>query len=301
MSTEPDATWQRVEAVFLAPAPPFPTEALAEVATQAARHAPRCLELLHETVARARAGDETVLDESRVHLAVVLLACWRDTRAWEPMLQLLQLPWDTVDALLGDALHETVSRALAAVCPGDLTPLEALLHDESRSEWVRLALLDAWTLRVQMGDAPAEALESRLIELGEREVARMRADEEDDDVLLGGIVSSLADIGSERCRLPVLSWFDAGLIDRSTIGVNEFVSALTLPEPARKAAFERHGRAYPTDPRRELCWWASWQPREPASQAPTTRMPGSSLKIGRNDPCPCGSGRKFKKCHGAVA
>ena len=24
-----------------------------------------------------------------------------------------------------------------------------------------------------------------------------------------------------------------------------------------------------------------------------------SPKIGRNDPCPCGSGRKFKKCHGA--
>jgi preprotein translocase subunit SecA len=23
-------------------------------------------------------------------------------------------------------------------------------------------------------------------------------------------------------------------------------------------------------------------------------------KIGRNDPCPCGSGQKFKKCHGAA-
>ncbi|MGH7534043.1 MAG: SEC-C metal-binding domain-containing protein [Gemmatimonadales bacterium] len=21
--------------------------------------------------------------------------------------------------------------------------------------------------------------------------------------------------------------------------------------------------------------------------------------MGRNDPCPCGSGRKYKKCHGA--
>ncbi len=21
-------------------------------------------------------------------------------------------------------------------------------------------------------------------------------------------------------------------------------------------------------------------------------------KVGRNDPCPCGSGRKYKKCHG---
>jgi uncharacterized protein YecA (UPF0149 family) len=24
----------------------------------------------------------------------------------------------------------------------------------------------------------------------------------------------------------------------------------------------------------------------------------SDPKIGRNDPCPCGSGKKFKKCHG---
>ena len=23
--------------------------------------------------------------------------------------------------------------------------------------------------------------------------------------------------------------------------------------------------------------------------------------VGRNDPCPCGSGRKFKKCHGSAA
>jgi uncharacterized protein len=26
-----------------------------------------------------------------------------------------------------------------------------------------------------------------------------------------------------------------------------------------------------------------------------------SPKVGRNDPCPCGSGRKFKQCHGAAA
>ena len=27
----------------------------------------------------------------------------------------------------------------------------------------------------------------------------------------------------------------------------------------------------------------------------------AAQKIGRNDPCPCGSGKKYKKCHGAVA
>ena len=25
----------------------------------------------------------------------------------------------------------------------------------------------------------------------------------------------------------------------------------------------------------------------------------SGPKVGRNDPCPCGSGKKYKKCHGA--
>jgi uncharacterized protein YecA (UPF0149 family) len=24
----------------------------------------------------------------------------------------------------------------------------------------------------------------------------------------------------------------------------------------------------------------------------------AAAKVGRNDPCPCGSGKKYKKCHG---
>lgn len=27
----------------------------------------------------------------------------------------------------------------------------------------------------------------------------------------------------------------------------------------------------------------------------------ANLKIGRNDPCPCGSGKKYKHCHGSKA
>src|SRR5437660_12327052 len=29
--------------------------------------------------------------------------------------------------------------------------------------------------------------------------------------------------------------------------------------------------------------------------------PGRGNKIGRNDPCPCGSGKKFKKCYGGIS
>lgn len=30
----------------------------------------------------------------------------------------------------------------------------------------------------------------------------------------------------------------------------------------------------------------------------TAKTPAVSDKVGRNDPCPCGSGKKYKKCHG---
>ena len=34
-----------------------------------------------------------------------------------------------------------------------------------------------------------------------------------------------------------------------------------------------------------------------SSTAPQTVSNGAP-KVGRNDPCPCGSGKKYKKCHG---
>ncbi|MBW1684218.1 MAG: preprotein translocase subunit SecA [Deltaproteobacteria bacterium] len=38
---------------------------------------------------------------------------------------------------------------------------------------------------------------------------------------------------------------------------------------------------------------------DPGGRAASGRQPGKQGKVGRNDPCPCGSGKKYKKCHGA--
>ena len=45
--------------------------------------------------------------------------------------------------------------------------------------------------------------------------------------------------------------------------------------------------------------WAKGEVFERGAPAPATLVP-LRPKVGRNDPCPCGSGRKFKKCCGAA-
>ncbi len=43
-------------------------------------------------------------------------------------------------------------------------------------------------------------------------------------------------------------------------------------------------------------------PPKPAAAKPQTFVKDKEdpyANVGRNDPCPCGSGKKFKKCHGA--
>jgi preprotein translocase subunit SecA len=38
----------------------------------------------------------------------------------------------------------------------------------------------------------------------------------------------------------------------------------------------------------------------PASPAVTTPVVRGEKKVGRNEPCPCGSGKKYKQCHGRL-
>jgi preprotein translocase subunit SecA len=42
-------------------------------------------------------------------------------------------------------------------------------------------------------------------------------------------------------------------------------------------------------------------PSEPQSVSPVAQFVRDTRKVGRNEPCPCGSGKKFKHCHGALA
>jgi len=87
--------------------------------------------------------------------------------------------------------------------------------------------------------------------------------------------------------------------------------AAPRPAPRRRApltliAGSDAGAASPFGPPRAAPAGAGGgRPRQPArvggDDAPVKTIRRDEPKVGRNDPCPCGSGKKYKKCHGAAA
>ena len=59
-----------------------------------------------------------------------------------------------------------------------------------------------------------------------------------------------------------------------------------------KAQIDARGQDYAAD--EEDYYTETPEPQAPVKKTPVTAGP----RIGRNDPCPCGSGKKFKACHG---
>jgi preprotein translocase subunit SecA len=67
------------------------------------------------------------------------------------------------------------------------------------------------------------------------------------------------------------------------------------PPPQRLPAFAREMERKQERQQKDL----QYQTGPAQAEAPKPVKVGA--KVGRNDPCPCGSGKKFKKCHGANA
>jgi preprotein translocase subunit SecA len=71
------------------------------------------------------------------------------------------------------------------------------------------------------------------------------------------------------------------------------------PVEAAEQAEERHQTA--SQPSTQLTSAVTEAEQAAATTQPQNRAGGTTTgkKVGRNQPCPCGSGKKFKNCHGA--
>jgi hypothetical protein len=232
-----------------------------------------------------------------------LLGEWREKAAYRPLARLLRLPRPEVDGIFGDSITTTSHRVMAAVFDGDPEPLYDIILDPDAEEFIRAGMCEALAmvaLRGELGRAVAgRFLRDAFIEI------RPQAE----CYVWVGWQSAIAMLGMSDFELLVKKAFDRGFIDRHVLGFDHFEEDL------------RRGIERPGEPRHpgdrdctlfgdtieELSGWycfseqyradqARWRREAEVNRAHSQHPENPFKGVGRNDRCPCGSGKKFKKC-----
>jgi hypothetical protein len=242
--------------------------------------------------------------------AAYLLAQFRETRAFKPLCATLGHPAKVTDELWGDIITEDMGRILASVFDGDDAPLRDLMRNRKAYEFVRgAAVPKTYLCLLGSGKISREELETYTEELLSNGLER------EPSYAWDGWAGLCADLGFARLVPFMEKAFEDDLCDPSVYGFDEMLQdAASKPKDAWK-----RDAGLIDDTIKETKWWNCWsKPVKPKKVTPDTKRealmelpaveqlpqlaePRTGAKIGRNDPCPCASGKKYKKCCGAFS
>jgi hypothetical protein len=232
-----------------------------------------------------------------------LLGEWREKAAYRPLARLLRLPNRAVDVIFGDGITTTSHRVMSAVFDGDPQPLYDIILDPNADEFIRAGMCETLAMVTVRGELD-RAVAGRFLRDAFMELQPQRQ-----NYVWVGWQSAIAMLGMSDLKILVKKAFDRGFIDSHILGYDHFEQDL------------RRGMEHPDEPWlpddrdctlfgdtvEELSGWycfseqyradqERWRRETAANRARSQRLENPFKSVGRNDPCPCGSGKKFKKC-----
>lgn len=264
---------------------PLPREALAEAARQKEAITPILLDALDTVYEKVQSEGDGVCNDPVYGLsayAVFLLAQFQEQRAFPKLLQMLTLDKDSLDIIFGDMLF-CLGNILYSTYDGSLSAAKAIIKDSSLDPFAREVPLNLLEGLLRDGRLPrgemVDFLRERLSLLGEDE----------DEEAFGGVLASLiANNDLYELAEDVREAFRQEKIDLMRLGdFDRFFDYLY-----NETEHNEYTRLI-TDTAQELSGWACFKEEKPSKPTISDIL---SWKAGRNDPCPCGSGKKFKKC-----
>lgn len=279
----------------------FPKAAMAAAGEQRDAMTPIFLELV------ARLGRQNISSMREADLNALipvfyLLGEWRITQAYRPLLQMLRRPTKTLDHTLGDAVTEVSFRVIAGTFDGDLRPLFDAILDLQADDFARCSMMSALVLIANIHPDQRPASEDFI------RTFRKRHPKASKDVLLGW-TETISDLGLDDMTDTVRELFDKGVITKDYCDFSHFLEDLQeTRDAAGSPGNPRYRKGLITDSIAELSKWHCYtdafferQKMRKVSNdlrvAPWTEFfKNPAPPVGRNDLCPCGSGRKYKKC-----
>jgi hypothetical protein len=222
--------------------------------------------------------------------AFFLLAQFREERAYPLIVDFFSTPGERAADLTGDFVTEDLGRVLASVSGGDLEPMRELLENPALDQYVRTSSLDGLlTLFVEDVISRAEAITF----LRPYFHGRMRRA---NPFMWGHLVSTTSDLYPDELLPEIREAFAEERVDEQYVDMDWVNYVMREGKEATLASLNdnRHYH-FVNDVSDEMSWWATFQEPLPDTDTQPDLVPE---KIGRNDPCPCGSGRKYKHCCG---
>jgi hypothetical protein len=232
-----------------------------------------------------------------------LLGEWREKAAYKALARLLRLPPRDVDAIFGDGITTTSHRVMAAVFDGDPEPLYEIIFDPKAEEFIRAGMCEALAVVTLLGELD-RAVAGRFLRDAFVEI-RPQAE----CYVWVGWQSAIAKLGMGDLKILVKKAFDRGFIDSHILGFDHFEADLRrgIDHPGEPWLPDDRDSTLFGDTVEELSGWycfseqyrydqERWRRRAEADSARSQRHENPFKGVGRNAPCPCGSGKKFNKC-----
>ena len=213
---------------------------------------------------------------------------------------------EVLTVLLGDAVDFTLTPMFIKLFGREPSALQEIVEAVGADADVKACALTALAYGAASGMVDRAALEDWLAGL-----PALWENAPDYETCFDGFVHAVALLGAQALAPLARAAFDDGKIPEELMSQEEFeeVHALACAEANPLATFEREGLAPLTDAVTALAavetaiqLAAQEAPEDyddglaEEEEAPAETVVNPNRDVGRNDPCPCGSGRKFKKC-----
>lgn len=294
----------------------IPKKAILAARENRERIIPRLIQTIEEATAKIAAGNE--VPGNAPFFALFLLTEFGAREAFPAILEAIKLPADGPDDLFGDAMTSYLNLVIATLSPDPLATIETLLADDDVNEYVRWEAAHTYLILVRDGILTREEAVERL-----RGHLRTAMANEDGEMALG-LVCQLVEYAPHEALDDIREAFWTDLIEPFFVSLEDVEDSVSEGLKRFEESLARCRSAESFDTIETLKSWASFSEKSeirlpsPQSDAlaesefrdrefedevrsvPMTTIRNTTPKVGRNDPCPCGSGKKFKKCCGQV-
>lgn len=270
----------------------FPRQALEEAVGRQGEITPLLLEIVEHA---ALHHDSLQKNRSIAHIyAMFLLAQFREKKAHSLIGRFFSLPGTISLDLTGDVVTENLGSILASTCDNDISLITSLIEDQYINEYVRGAAFEALLCLVAAGQKTVREISVYFDRLFKGALER------EPSHAWNFLVDAAARLCPEEMMADIELAFSDGLVNHFYISPTDAKKLIKMSAQEKQAALEAdEGLSLVNDVIAEMGSWACFRPTstsEKMKPEPKIVPVRQGPKIGRNQPCPCGSGKKYKKC-----